>query len=341
MFRETFHPARTRPWCTGGQSDLKESDTDRGPRIKYRCCLSPPHACEHTEVPACPRHHREHGEAAIWEPLANGPCDIFGIGPSRSEDKDDVACEHSANSPPLHDHGLRESLFVADRRSGSGSGDPPALAPGLHHLKLPRTDEPAIDYALVIPGNYSRATPVPLILALHFGVGGGNAAGAGGSVVEILIGPALVDLGAIIVAPDSVRGNWSSPENETAVNALLDMVVDRYAIDPKKIAVTGFSMGGTGSWHFAEKFPQRFSAAIPVAGRPPASASGWRQPVLAIHSRDDQVAPFEPTAARIADLQKAGGTARLIALTGVTHYETHRFRDALRQAVPWLQEVWK
>lgn len=221
------------------------------------------------------------------------------------------------------------------------AADPPVLTPGLHDLKLTRADEPAIGYAISIPGNYSPSTPVPLILALHFGVGGGNATGAGGGVVQILIGPALTDLGAIIVAPDSVRGNWSSPENEKGVNALLDMVLARYSIDQKKVAVTGYSMGGTGSWHFAEKFPERFSAAIPVAGRPPASASGWRLPVLAIHSRDDQVAPFEPTEARIAELQKAGVNAKLIPLTGITHYETSRFRNALRQAVPWLREVWK
>src|ERR1700730_3823865 len=220
-------------------------------------------------------------------------------------------------------------------------GDPPVLTPGLHNLKLPRADELAISYAISIPGNYSSSTPVPLILALHFGVRGGDAAGAGGDVVQILIGPALVELGAIIVAPDSVQGNWSSPENEKAVNALLDMALTHYSIDKTKVAVTGFSMGGPGSWHFAEKFPERFSAAIPVAGRPPASASGWRLPVLAIHSRDDQVAPFDPTEARIAELQKAGVNAKLIALTGITHYETSRFRDALRRAVPWLREIWK
>jgi predicted peptidase len=100
-------------------------------------------------------------------------------------------------------------------------------------------------------------------------------------------------------------------------------------------------MGGQGSWQLAEKFPERFSAAIPVAGRPPASAASWRLPVLAIHSRDDQVAPFDLTQARIAELQKAGVNAKLIALTGITHYETSRFRDALREAVPWLREVWK
>jgi predicted peptidase len=225
--------------------------------------------------------------------------------------------------------------------AAQAAGDSPVLTPGLHSLSLPRADEPAIRYAISVPRNYSASKPVPLILALHFGVGGGDAAGAGGDVVQILIGPALAELGAIIVAPDSMRGDWSSPENEKAVNALLDMVLARYSIDKKKVVVTGFSMGGAGSWHFAEKFPERFSAAIPVAGRPPASASRWRLPVLAIHSHDDQVVPFGPTEARIAELQKAGVNAKLIPLTGITHYETYRFRDALRQAIPWLQEVWK
>jgi hypothetical protein len=157
-------------------------------------------------------------------------------------------------------------------------------------------------------------------------------------MVEILTGPALQELGAIIVAPDSVRGDWSTPENEKAVIALLDMVASRYAIDKKRTAVTGYSMGGTGSWTFAQKFPDRFAAAIPIASRPPSSAAGWHLPVLAIHSRNDQVAPFAPAEARIAELQKAGVNAKLIALSGITHYETNRFQGALRQAVPWLRE---
>jgi hypothetical protein len=53
------------------------------------------------------------------------------------------------------------------------------------------------------------------------------------------------------------------------------------------------------------------------------------------------VAPIGPTEARIAELQKAGVNAKLIPLTGITHYETSRFRDGLRQAIPWLREIWK
>jgi predicted peptidase len=199
---------------------------------------------------------------------------------------------------------------------------------------------PPVNYALAVPRDYSRTTPVPLVLALHFGTGGGSANGAGRSVLEILVGPALAELGAIIVAPDSVGGGWATPENERAVNALLDAVIAAYAIDRRKVLVTGFSMGGTGSWSFAGKFPDRVTAAIPIASRPPALA-GWRVPVLAIHSRDDQVAPFAPAEARIAELQKAGVNAKFIAVEGITHYETGRFQDALRQAIPWLREVWK
>jgi predicted peptidase len=225
--------------------------------------------------------------------------------------------------------------------AAQGVGNPPVLAPGLHERTLVRVGEPGVSYAISLPPSYSSSTPAPLILALHYGIGNRDSTGVGSDLVKGIIGPALEGLGAIIVAPDSVRGNWSTSENEKAVNALLDMVMAHYAIDRKRVAVTGYSMGGTGSWYLAEKFPERFSAVLPIASRPPASAVGWRLPVLAIHSRDDQVVAFDPAAARIAELQKAGMNAKLIALTGIAHYEAGRFREPLRQAIPWLQEVWK
>jgi len=214
----------------------------------------------------------------------------------------------------------------------------PVLKAGIHTQTLQRADGTAIHYSISVPAAYSPSAPVPLVLALHFG---GSPAGAGRSLLQILVAPALAELGAIIVAPDSLRGGWDTPENDGAVNQLLEAVMASYNIDKKKMVVTGFSMGATGTWHFATKYPERFSAAVPVAGRPPASAAGWRLPVLAIHSRNDEVAPIGPTEARIAELQKNGMRAELITLTGISHYETYRFVEGLRRAVPWLKEVWK
>ena len=210
--------------------------------------------------------------------------------------------------------------------------------PGIHLDNFPLSNGLTIRYAISIPKNYSPTTPVPLVLALHYG---GAPNGAAQGVLLTLVQPALADLGAIIVAPETLGGAWSTAQNDRGVSSLLDAVETAYRIDTNKVAVTGFSMGGTGVWFFAGKYPERFSAAIPVAGMPPAAAGNWRTPVFAVHSRSDEVMPIGPTETRIAELRKAGVQAELVVLTGISHHETQRFTDGLRRAVPWLKAVWK
>src|SRR5579863_3538972 len=55
--------------------------------------------------------------------------------------------------------------------SAQETANVPARLPGIHSLTLQRANEPAIHYAISIPDNYSSRARVPLILALHFGVG--------------------------------------------------------------------------------------------------------------------------------------------------------------------------
>ena len=229
-------------------------------------------------------------------------------------------------------------MMTAVINAGATAPQVPVLSSGIHSMTLQRAGAPPVHYAISIPAGPATSSPVPLVLALHFSA---NPQGAGRAVLEILVQPALAELGAIIVAPDSLGGDWQSSDNDRAVNDLLDAVIKSYKIDTKKIVVTGFSMGGRGTWYFGEKYPNRFSAAIPVAGFPPQSAAGWRLPVLAIHSRNDEVAPFAPTEARIEELRANGTRAGLIALTGITHFQTYRFVEGLHQAVPWLRDTWK
>lgn len=218
------------------------------------------------------------------------------------------------------------------------SGQLRVFQSGVHIDTMPLANGLTLRYAISIPKNYSRSNNVPLVLALHYG---GSPNGAAQGVMLALAQPALQDLGAIIVAPESLGGAWNTAQNERGVNALLEAVQATYRIDTKKIAVTGFSMGGTGTWFFAGKYPERFSAAVPVAGTPPASAGNWKTPVFAVHSRSDEVVPIGPTEARVRELQKMGVPAELTALNGISHHETQRFVDGLRRAVPWLQGIWK
>ena len=39
--------------------------------------------------------------------------------------------------------------------------------------------------------------------------------------------------------------------------------------------------------------------------------------------------------------QKKQGVRQMVVLTGIAHYETNRFVDGVRQAVPWIQQLWK
>jgi predicted peptidase len=210
-------------------------------------------------------------------------------------------------------------------------------APGIHREILAQKDGPPVHFAVSVPRGYHGA-PVPLILALHFG---GDPRDAGLSMLQILIQPALGDLGAVIVAPDSLGGGWSTAANEQGVNALLVAVEKSYAIDRKKVLVTGFSMGGRGTWDWADKYPDRFSAAIPISGTPTPSSATWRLPVFAVHSRDDRVQPIGPTERRIAELKMRGVNAHIVVLNGIEHFETYKFVNGLRQAVPWIKEIWK
>jgi predicted peptidase len=211
-------------------------------------------------------------------------------------------------------------------------------SPGVHTDAFHRKEGATVPYTIMIPSDYAQGKRVPLVLALHFG---GEPRGAGRSMMQLLIRPALGELGAIVVAPDSIAGRWDSPQNVEGVNALLAAVERSYTIDPKRQVVTGFSMGGAGTWYWADKYPNRFSAAVPIAGRPSGDAGSWRVPVFAIHSRDDQIVPIGPTIERIAELKARGVNAELLEVQGITHFETNRFAPSLQKAVPWLTEVWR
>lgn len=195
-------------------------------------------------------------------------------------------------------------------------------------------------YTLAIPTGYSGHQPVPLVLALHYG--GHVTPFYGRHMLTDLIEPALRRLGAIIAAPDCTASDWTQPQSEADVLALLDHLQEAFVIDPKKIMMTGYSKGGQGTWYLAARHPERFSAALVMAGWPQPDVVDveWNVPLYVIHSREDQVVHLEPTETAVKRLQARGVSVELVVLTGITHYETSRFVEPLRAAVPWIERVW-
>ena len=87
--------------------------------------------------------------------------------------------------------------------------------------------------------------------------------------------------------------------------ALIEQVASRYVVDRDRILVTGFSLGGGGTWFFATRHADLFAGAIPMAGpiREISMDGLGSMPVHIVHSRDDEVVPFEPAAEAAAQLE--------------------------------------
>ena len=196
-------------------------------------------------------------------------------------------------------------------------------------------------YTIAVPAGYAGDQPVPLVLALHYG--GEVTSFYGRTILVELIEPAFRELGAIIVAPDCPSNSWTDPQSEKAVLELLAYVEKKYAVDVKRRLITGYSMGGAGTWYLAARNPDRFSAAVVMAGWPPQAIEDveWKMPLVIIHSRQDEIVPLQPTEDVVSTLQAKGAPVKLVVLDGITHYEMFHFVEPLRTTVSWVESVWQ
>lgn len=231
---------------------------------------------------------------------------------------------------------LLASVCVPVTLYAQSGTSPRVTTPGIHQMDFADGRR----YTLAIPNGYSAGEPVPLIVSLHYG--GTVTPFYGRGLVEGLIDPAFRDLGAIVVAPDSAAGNWANPTAEQHVLELVDYIEANYNIDADRTLVTGYSMGGGGTWYLAPRHPDRFKAAIVMAGRPQADSTSfdWETPLYVIHSTADQVVPFESTEATVDQLRLQGAPIVLVVVDGISHYEIPRYRPYLEAAVPWIEEAW-
>jgi predicted peptidase len=67
----------------------------------------------------------------------------------------------------------------------------------------------------------------------------------------------------IVISPQCPRGVWW---DDDGVLALLDEVMAKHRTDPRRVYLTGLSMGGFGTWSVAMKHPERFAAIVPICG---------------------------------------------------------------------------
>ena len=183
----------------------------------------------------------------------------------------------------------------------------------------------------------SVARPAPMVLVLHYA--GTPTPYYGESLLAELVVPALGELQAVMVAPETLGGDWTTECNVNAIKALLSHVRSSYVINESRTLLTGYSMGAIGVWHLLRVMPGAFKAALPVAGVPSAAADR-ETPVLALHSRNDEVFQAEALEKFIASQKRRGCRVDVRFISGAGHYDVASFRPVLNQAIGWLQKAW-
>jgi predicted peptidase len=200
-------------------------------------------------------------------------------------------------------------------------------------------DGSTVRYGLAVPGDYAASRPRPLVVALH--PGGGGAPFYGDGFMRSIFLPGLRDLAPIMIAPDVPGQSWTDARAEQAVVALVNAMLGEFAIDRRRVLVVGFSMGGRGAWYLSARHPDRFTAAIVMAGRSEEPLADLAKiPTYVIHSRDDQVVPFDQAENRVRGLERMGRPVRFDALVGVGHHEMRGYLPALQRGGRWVHERW-
>ncbi|UYQ93460.1 hypothetical protein MKQ68_25680 [Chitinophaga horti] len=112
----------------------------------------------------------------------------------------------------------------------------------------------------------------------------------------------------LVVAPQCKANTWW---DIPSLNALYAEIIARYNVDPKRIYLTGLSMGGYGTWDWAMLNPEKFAAVAPICGGADyldKVANMKNVPTWTFHNVDDPTVGVENTREIVAKLRGAGNT---------------------------------
>ncbi|CAG0928326.1 hypothetical protein TFLX_00845 [Thermoflexales bacterium] len=203
-----------------------------------------------------------------------------------------------------------------------------------------------ISYLLYLPGAYGQdpQQPWPLVLFLHGSdVWGNDPQALIASGLPRLLTTTL-DFPAIVLSPQAPEEVvWWGAELDL-VRALLDHVQANYAVDAKRIYLTGLSMGGFGAWAVAIQQPQRFAALAPIAG-------GWDSerdivprnicalqavPIWVFHGEQDDIVLPKKAQLLVNALKQCGVEVRFTLYPDAKHRESFERAYADPELYTWM-----
>lgn len=196
----------------------------------------------------------------------------------------------------------------------------------------------SLPYRLLYPLNYNKNKKYPIVVFLH----GSGQRGNDNETQLIGVPKRLTDAAGrskypcfIFVPQCSRKDVWVKFPNfpaglETTVLATpsaglalakLDLLIKNLPVDPKRIYVTGYSMGGEGAFDFLTRRPNLFAAAIPICSVSDTAKAKliYKTPIWAFHGDQDDVNDVKYSRLMISALENQKGKPKYTEYPGVKH----------------------
>ena len=198
-----------------------------------------------------------------------------------------------------------------------------------------------MQYYLYIPSNPEPG--MTLIVYLH---GGTNKKGDVGELLTLEGFPKFLyegyygDLRAYVAVPkldESISG-WANASD--TVRNMIKSISDNYGIDMKKVALTGHSLGGTGTYQLQLKMSNTFACIAPMSGSVKLTDANidalMKTKIWAFVGSEDKIVDPASSIETVDALKNINVEANITILDGATHFDVPSLAYKNEELIAWL-----
>ncbi len=196
----------------------------------------------------------------------------------------------------------------------------PPVGRSVHRLPLHSPGADHVNYLLDVPPAYAREPSAswPLIVFLHGSEQRGDDPSLLDGMAPLAFADQETDFPFIVVVPQCPRNtDWQPP----MVKSVIDSVEAGLRIDRSRVYLTGFSMGGLGTWQTAADYPGTFAAIAPLCGMSDIADVPRLKgiPIWVFHGAQDRNVPVSESLRMVAALRGADIDASLTVYPHLAH----------------------
>lgn len=203
------------------------------------------------------------------------------------------------------------------------------MTPGVHEGDLALTDETSWNYILKVP-TLQTDKKVALVIGLVWA----GELNDHQIYFECLLEPSFSQMDAILFTPADTYGLWSHANVEHRILEFIQYAKFHWPIRHDEIVITGYSIGGRGSWYYAINYDSIFAASIPMA-----STHGYSQnskiPIYGICGGRDELVDCSDMQRKVNNSISHLSTFEVAQ--NLSHFDACNYERSLTNAARWLE----